>query len=450
VRAAYCACVPTAETHYAKNGNVHVAYQVTGDGPIDVVWVPGFVSHLELMWDSPVFARPLERAMRYSRLIRFDKRGTGLSDRGVGVPSLDERMEDLHAVMDAAGSERAAIVGVSEGGPMGILFAATYPDRTTALVLNGSFARIARGPDQDFGYPEEDVDAIVEGFASGWGDGHAIANFFPSMARDPAVLENMARLERNSASPGAVAEIIQMVAEIDVRPILSTISVPTLVIHHTGDPVIPVENGRYLAEHIPGARYLEIDDDDHLTIRDDAPAADDDIEEFLTGARPAMTSERILSTVLFTDIVGSTERAAGLGDAKWRGVLDRHDELVRREVERHRGREVKHTGDGFLAAFDGPARAVQCGLAVAEAARPLGIELRAGVHTGECERRGNDLGGIAVHTGARVAALAGPSEVLVTRTVKDLVAGSGLRFTDRGEHELKGVPDRWQVYAAEV
>jgi class 3 adenylate cyclase len=402
------------------------------------------------MWESPVFATPLERVTRYARLIRFDKRGTGLSDRGVGVPSLDERMEDLHAVMDAAGSERAAIVGISEGGPMGILFAATYPDRTTALVLNGSFARIARGPDQPFGYPPESVDEIVEGFSSSWGDGRSIANFFPSMADDPAVLEYMARLERNSASPGAVADIIQMVAEIDVRPVLPTISVPTLVIHSTGDPVIPVENGRYLAEHIPGARYLELDDDDHLAIRDHAPSADDDIEEFLTGARPAMTTERILSTVLFTDIVGSTEHAVDLGDAKWRGVLDRHDELVRREVEHHRGREVKHTGDGFLAAFDGPARAVQCGLAVAEAARPLGIELRAGVHTGECERRGDDLGGIAVHTGARVAALAGPSEVLVTRTVKDLVAGSGLHFTDRGEHELKGVPDRWQIYAAGV
>ena len=440
--------MPATETRYVRNGDVHLAYQVIGDGPIDVVMVPGFVSHLELFMESPLFAAPVERTARYARVIRFDKRGTGLSDRGVATPSLEARMEDLHVVLDAAGSERAAIVGTSEGGPMGMLFAATYPDRTRALVLSGSFARLLTAPDQPFGYRADDADAIIDGFVHGWGSGAALTAFFPSHASDAAFVEFCARAERNAASPGALRDILEMVAAIDVRPILPAISVPTLVVHHTGDPMVSIEHGRDLAARIPGARFREVHDADHVSLGGERRDVDDDIEEFLTGTRPAPRSDRILATVLFTDIVRSTEQAARLGDQDWHRLLDRHDQTVRQEVARHQGREIKQTGDGFLTAFEGPARAVQCGLALMDRLRVLGVESRAGVHTGECERRGDDLGGIAVHIGSRVAALAAPSELLVTRTVKDLVAGSGLCFTDRGEHELKGVPDRWQVYAA--
>jgi class 3 adenylate cyclase len=426
---------------------MHIAYQVVGDGPIDIVMVPGFVSNVELAWEMPFIRPQLERIAAFARLIRFDKRGTGLSDRAHGVPTLEQRMEDLHAVMDAAHSERAALWGVSEGGAMCMLFAATYPERTSALVLISSFARVLSGAGQEFGIPREVGDALTEAWMRDWGTGKPLSMFFPSAAGDPTMTELFARYERNSARPGDVGIITEMAAEIDLRAVLPTISVPTLVVHHAGDPVITVDHGRLLAREIPDARYVELPDADHVAIAEDAPDAFDDIREFLTGGREPVSSDRLLATVLFTDIVGSTDHAAAVGDQRWRSLLDRHDDVVREQLRRFRGREVKTTGDGFLAAFDGPARAVECALATVAAVRPLGLDLRAGVHTGECEQRGDDLGGIAVHIGARVAALAAPNEVLVSRTVTDLVAGSGLRFVDRGEHELKGVPNRWQLYS---
>jgi len=438
----------TVETRYARaSDGVHIAYQVVGDGPLDIVMVPGFVSNVEAAWDMPFIRPGLERIASFARLVRFDKRGTGLSDRGDGIPTLERRMEDLHAVMDAAGVERAALWGVSEGGGMCMLFAATYPERTTALVLVSSFARVLAGDGQDFGFPREVRDVLSEAWVEQWGTGRVLAAFFPSAAGDPAMTELFARYERNSARPGDVRAIIDMVADIDLRPVLPSIDVPTLVVHHAGDPMISVEHGRYLARTIRGARYIELPDADHVTIAEGAPDPFDDIREFLTGDRAPASSDRVLATIVFTDIVGSTDRAAAVGDQRWRALLDRHDETVRGQLHRYRGREIKTTGDGFLAAFDGPARAVECAMATLEAVRPLGLDLRVGVHTGECERRGDDLGGIAVHIGARVAALAQPNEVLVSRTVTDLVAGSGLCFVDRGEHELKGVPNRWQLYA---
>jgi class 3 adenylate cyclase len=440
----------TPETRYAKSGNVHIAYQVSGDGLLDVVLVPGFISNVELAWDMPFSGSALRKIRTFARVISFDKRGTGLSDRTVGVPTLEQRMDDVRAVMDAVGVDRAALWGISEGGPMCILFAATYPTRTSALVLQGSFARLVRSSDQPFGYPQEALAPTIATFEEQWGTGAVVGNFFPSAADDPAMQEQIARYERNGASPSAMVEIVEMVAAIDVRPILPTIGVPTLVVHSTGDPMIAVEHGRYLAEHISGAHYIELPGDDHLTIREDEPGPFDDIEEFLTGQRPAPNPDRILTTVLFTDIVDSTRRAADLGDQHWRDLLDRHDQVMRRQLDRFRGREVKTTGDGFLASFDGPARAVHCALAAREALRPLGLELRAGVHTGECVQRGADLGGIGVHIGARVASLAEPSQVLVSRTVTDLVAGSGLVFADRGEYELKGVPGSWNLFSVEA
>jgi class 3 adenylate cyclase len=438
------------ETRYAKSGDVHIAYQVSGDGPLDVVLVPGFISNVELAWDMPFSGPALRNIGSFARVISFDKRGTGLSDRTVGVPTLEQRMDDVRAVMDAVGVHRAALWGISEGGPMCILFAATYPTRTSALVLQGSFARLVQSSDQPFGYPPEALAPLIAAFEEQWGTGAVVGNFFPSAADDPVMRERFARYERNGASPSAMVRIVEMVTAIDVRPILPTISAPTLVVHSTGDSVITVEHGRYLAEHISGARYLEVPGEDHLTIREDEAGPFDDIEEFLTGHRPAPNPDRILTTVLFTDIVDSTRRAADLGDQSWRDLLDHHDEVMRRQLDRFRGTEVKTTGDGFLAMFDGPARAVQCAVAASEAVRPLGLELRAGVHTGECVQRGADLGGIGVHIGARIASLAEPSQVLVSRTVTDLVAGSCLEFADRGEHELKGVPGSWNLFSVEA
>jgi class 3 adenylate cyclase len=438
------------ETRYARNGDVHIAYQVSGDGPFDVLMVPGFVSNVELVWDMPFGGPTLRHLGSFARVISFDKRGTGLSDRAVGVPTLEQRMDDVRAVLDAAGAERAALFGISEGGPMCVLFAATYPTRTSALVLQGSFARLVQSPDQKFGYPPEAVAPTIAGFEEQWGTGAVLANFFPSAADDPALREMLARYERNGASPSAMADIVEMIAAIDVRPILPTISVPTLVVHSAGDSVISVEHGRYLAEHIAGARYIELDTEDHLAFREGGSGAVGDIEEFLTGKRPVHDPDRILTTILFTDIVNSTRQAVDLGDRRWREVLDRHDDVMRQQLGRFGGKEVNTTGDGFLAAFDGPARAVQCAVAASESMRPLGLQLRAGVHTGECERRDGDLGGIGVHIGARIAALAEPSQVLVSRTVTDLVAGSGLRFADWGEHELKGVPGLWRLFEVEA
>ena len=414
---------------------------------MDIVMVPGFVSHLELAWEMPFTRDAIDHVTSFARLIRFDKRGTGLSDRVTSVPTLEQRMDDLRAVMDAAGSEQAALWGTSEGGAMCILFAATYPERTSALVLVSSFARLLRGPDQPWGYDPVEAGAIAQMFVDQWGTGQVLGAFFPSTHDDARMTELFARYERNSARPGDVEAIIEMCAEIDVRPVLPTITVPSLVVHHAGDPMVDVENGRYLANHIPAARYIELDDADHVTISEDGPDASADIREFLTGTRTDPDLDRVLATVLFTDIVASTERVADVGDSNWKRLLDRHDELMRREIERFRGREVKSTGDGFLAVFDGPARAAQCALAASDSLHKVGLDIRAGVHTGEIEQRGDDVGGIAVHIGARIAGRARGGEVLASRVVRDLVAGSPLQFSERGEHELKGVPGSWELYS---
>jgi class 3 adenylate cyclase len=375
----------------------------------------------------------------------FDKRGTGMSDRVAELPGLDQRIDDLRAVMDAAGMEQAALLGISEGGPLCALFAATYPDRCRALVLYGSFARFSSW------FPtEESLEQFLGYIDQAWGSGASLPFFAPSVANDPATQQWFGRFERLGASPAAVKALMRMNSQIDISAIVPTIRVPTLVIHRTEDVTINVEGGRYLAEHIPGARYIELPGKDHPPwTGDNADEISDAIEEFLTGARPPVTVDRVLATVLFTDIVGSTEKAAALGDRRWRDLLDTHHATIRRNLARFRGHEIKTTGDGILATFDGPARGVRCACAIAEEIRPLGIDVRDGLHTGECEMIGDDVGGIAVHIGARVAALAGAGEVLVSSTVKDLVAGSGPRFGDRGSQSLKGVPGEWRIFAVE-
>jgi pimeloyl-ACP methyl ester carboxylesterase/class 3 adenylate cyclase len=430
------------ETRYAKSGDVHIAYQVVGDGPLDLVVVPGFISQVEEWWDEPLSAQFLERLVGFSRLILFDKRGTGLSDREFGVPTLEQRMDDVRAVLAAARSERAAVLGISEGGAMSALFAATYPERTAALVLYGTFAEF-----RSWVPTEEHFARILRAMDEEWGTGRSLSHFAPSLADEPRFQRWWGRHERSGASPGAAMALMRMNSEIDVRHVLPAIRVPTLILHRTQDVTVNVGAGRYQAAHIPGARYVELPGVDHLPFVGDAEPILAEIEEFMTGARPVAEPDRVLATVLFTDIVDSTKRAAALGDRRWRELLEAHHAATRRELERHRGREVKTLGDGFLAAFDGPARAVRCAEAIAGAVRPLGLEVRAGLHTGECEVMGDDLGGLAVHIAARVAAQAGPGEVLVSSTVKDLVAGSGLRFEDRGARALKGIPDEWRLFA---
>jgi pimeloyl-ACP methyl ester carboxylesterase len=436
------------DTRYAKSGDIHVAYQVMGRGPLDLVLVPGFVSHLDVQLEEPRIVRFYERLSSFCRLIRFDKRGTGLSDRMGALPTLEERMDDVRAIMDAVGSERATLFGFSEGGPMSIVFAATYPHRTAGLILYGSFARSAWAPDNPWGRTDEQIAARLKSLEEYWGQGRSVDVFAPSLSQNEEYRGFTARLERAAASPGAALALVRMNMQIDVRHVLPTISVPALVMHRTGDRASVVEHGRYLGQHIPGAKYVEYPEGDHLPWTGDTDALCGEIQAFLTGARSDPEPDRVLATVLFTDIVDSTRRAAELGDRAWREVIGHHHFLVRQQLERHRGREIKMTGDGFLAVFDGPARAVRCGRAIVDAIKSLNMRVRAGVHTGECEIIGQDLGGIAVHIGARVAALAGADEVLVTSTVKDLVAGSGLRFEARGPRTLKGVPGEWNVFVA--
>ncbi len=427
-------------TQYAQNGEVNIAYQVHGRGPLDLVIAPGFISHLELDWMDPQAARLLDRFASFSRVIRFDKRGTGLSDPVAGVPTLEERMEDLHAVMDAAGSRRATLFGYSEGGPMSALFAATYPEHTTSLVLYGSFADGAA-------FKEEFGSRFMDVIQHHWGEGALLDLFGPSVAHDEARRTLTGAYERAAASPGMARALVTAWGETDVSAVLANVGVPTLVLHRR-DEIIPVAGARAMAEAILGARIVELEGADHLPFLGDRGAIADAVEEFLTGAVGASAPERTLATVLFTDIVGSTELAAELGDSRWRALLERHDELVCDEVARFGGRVVKQTGDGVLATFDGPARAVRCARALHEGAAELDISIRAGLHTGEIELIGEDIGGMAVHIAARTAALAEPGEVLVSSTVKDLIAGSGIVFVDRGERELKGVPDRWQLFEA--
>jgi class 3 adenylate cyclase len=436
------------ETRYAKSGEVNIAYQVVGDGELDLVYVPGWISNVELMWEEPNFARFLNRLASFSRLILFDKRGTGLSDRVPNheLPTLEERMDDLRGVLDAVGSERAAVFGHSEGGNMCVLFAATYPGRTVALLTIGIYAKRMRSDDYPWAPTPAEREAAAREIEAGWGK-IDLAYYAPSRIGDERFGDRLATYFRRGASPGAAAALLRMNSSIDVRDVLPTIHVPTLVMHETGDHDVHVEEGRWIASRIPGAKYVELDGDDHMFWAQHADVVADEIEEFLTGVRPVVEPERVLSTVLLTDIVGSTEKAVALGDRRWKALLESHDAVAGREIERHRGRQVKMTGDGVLATFDGPARAVRCATAIREEVGSAGLDIRAGVHTGECESRGDDVAGIAVHTVARVAGLAGPGEVLVTSTVKDLTSGSGLEFEDRGPHNLKGIPGEWRVYA---
>ncbi|HKR56278.1 MAG TPA: adenylate/guanylate cyclase domain-containing protein [Gemmatimonadales bacterium] len=427
---------------------MNIAYQVIGDGPFDLLYAPGFISHLEAAWEVPFFAGLFERLASFARLITFDKRGTGLSDRPGGWPTFEERMDDIRAVLDAASSERAALFGISEGGPMCMLFAATYPDRVTSLALYGCAPRFAPAADWPWGAPGEVQSSFMDWVEKHWGEGRVLPTFVDGLVSDQREQEAIGRYERYAASPGAARANLSMNFEIDVRAILPAIRVPTLVIHRMGDPMAPIGAGRYLAEHIPDARLLELPGDFHVSARSrEAEEAFGALEEFCTGTRRDYEVDRVLATVLFTDIVGSTERASAMGDRRWRELLDEHDRSVRREIARFQGREIKTTGDGFLSAFDGPARAIRCARAVTSAASRLGLEVRSGLHTGECEVRGDDLAGLAVHIGSRVATLAGPGEVLVSGTVKDLVVGAGIEFEDRGEHELKGVPGPWKLFA---
>ncbi len=442
------------KTRYARaSDGVHIAYQVIGDGPFDLVEVGGFASHLEFAWEGVVYAHYLRRLSSFARLICFDKRGTGMSDPVPvhALPSLEQRMDDFRAVLDAVGSERAALFGESDGGQMASLFAATYPERTRALVTYGSYARLRRAPDFPWGQSDEFLEDFATNMEATWGGEIPEGSVWAVNAtRDPQFRDWLGRWMRNAASPGAADTLLRMAYEIDVRPVLPAIRVPTLVLHRVDDPLIPVDQGRYFAAQIPGAKFVELPGNDRLVFAGDVDRLVDEIEEFLTGQRPQISPNRILATVLYTDIVDSTRRASELGDQRWRELLDRHDELMRHEFERFRGEEMTATGDGFLVAFDGPARAVHCALAAANTARTLGLELRVGVHTGECEQRGDNLSGIAVHIAARVGALAQPGQVLVSRTVTDLVAGSRLEFTDRGEHDLKGVPGKWHLLAAQA
>ncbi len=436
------------ETRFAESAGLSIAYQVVGDGPIDLVFVPGFMSHVELNWEYPFFSAPLEQLARFARLIVLDKRGTGLSDRSLGLGTFEERMDDVRAVMDAAGSERAAVFGLSEGAAVACIFAATYPDRVSSLVLYGGFC-----PGAPPRLEPEDRERFVDWIARHWTTGDVIDRFVQHPPDREDCLAKLARFERYCCTPQVAREIMRRNLDGDVRAVLPTISVPTLVIHADGDPISPVAHAHYYAEHIPGAHLHVFEGDFHGSWRpsDSEPIAAG-TRAFLTGeAAPSTASaSRILATVLFTDIADSTATAAEMGDARWRTLLDDHDAAAREEVEGHGGVWVKSTGDGILARFDGPSRAVTCAHSLRRRAEHLGLRTRAGAHTGEVELRGDDVGGIAVHIASRVASLADAGEVLVSRTVKDLTVGSALSFEDRGEHRLKGVPDPWQVFAASV
>jgi pimeloyl-ACP methyl ester carboxylesterase len=438
----------TPETRYAKSGDVNIAYQVVGDGPRDLILVLGWMSNIEVFWDEPAVARFLRRLASFSRLILFDKRGTGLSDRLGNLPDMETRMDDLRAVMDAVGSERAALCGYSEGGVMCALFAATYPTRTSALITIGSYARQKPDTGYPWGRTQEQQEQFLDGIEKGWGGPVGLDLRAPSVAHDDRVRQWWARFLRMSASPAAALALTRMNYDIDVRHVLSAIHVPSLLLHAVGDMVVDVHASRYMAERIPGAKFVELPSTDHLPWGADADAILDEIEEFLTGERHGPEPDRILATILFTDIVGSTDRAAELGDKAWRDLLESFYGVVRRELPRFRGKEVGTSGDGVLATFDGPARGVRCARSIADAVLPLGVTVRTGLHTGECEVIDDNVGGIAVHTAARVATLAKPGEVLVSHTVKDLVAGSGIRFESRGTHTLRGVPGEWPLFAA--
>jgi class 3 adenylate cyclase len=436
------------DTRYARSGDVGIAYQAFGEGELDLVLAFPFLSHLDLMWESPALSHFLRRLGSFARVLVFDRRGVGLSDPVARPATLEERMDDVRAVMDAAGSERAALLGMSEGATMCMLFAATYPQRTSALVLWGAMARSTAAPDYPWAPEREAVlEAQAELVAPLWGQGATIDIFSPSMAADPRAREFQARFERQAASPMRVGQLVEMFLDTDVRETLPLIQAPTLVLHRRHDRAVNYRAARWLAEQIEGSRYAELEGDDHFPWVGDSDAALAAIEEFLTGVRPSPAPERVLATVLFTDIVDSTRLATEMGDRRWRDLLEAHQELVRDRLRRFEGREVKTTGDGFLAVFDGPTRAAECARTIADDMPSLGIEVRAGLHTGEVELMGDDVGGIAVHVAARIAALADGRTVLASHTVRDLAAGSGVEFDPAGRHSLKGVPDEWDLYS---
>jgi len=434
------------ETRYARSDGVHIAYQVFGRGPRDLIFVPGWVSHLEYAWEEPMFARFLERLGSFSRVVWFDKRGTGLSDRVSGLPILEERMDDLRAVMSAAGMKRAAIFGTSEGGSMSTLFAATYPKRVRALILYGAFAKRLWAPDYPWAPRRSEREKWIRQLESGWGGAVELDTLAPSAADDEGFRRWFAAYGRLSVSPSAAVALAKMNSDIDIRAVLPSVHVPTLVMHRSGDRDVSVANGRFLAEHIPGAKWVELPGEDHVWWVGDADSILEEVQEFVTGTRAPRAAERVLTTVMFTDIVGSTKQARAIGDRKWAQLLARHNQLVRRELARFGGHEVKSTGDGFLATFDGPARGIRCGSAIQRAVRELGISVRVGLHTGECEVMGADIGGLSVHIASRVAEKSDGTSVLVTSTLKDLVAGSGIDFHDRGKHILKGVGEPRRIF----
>jgi class 3 adenylate cyclase len=442
--------VDVPETKYAKSGNVHIAYQQFGTGSVDLVFVPGWVSHIDLAWEGPTSARFLERLGKFARVVWFDKRGTGLSDKVGDLPILEVRTDDVRAVMDAVGLERAAIFGVSEGGSMSALFAATYPERTNALVLFGAFACRQRSEDYPWAPTREERESWIRSLEEGWAQQDEIAHLAPSRADDPGFVEWFRRYGRASVSPSAAVALARMNTEIDIRAVLPTIHVPTLILQRTGDRDVSLGDARYLAKAIPGAKLVELPGEDHLVHTGPIDPVLTEVEEFLTGHRSHDTVDRVLTTVLFTDLVGSTEVASRLGDHAWSELLLRHHQAVRRELLRFGGREVKTTGDGFLATFDGPARSVKCAVAIRQRLGELGLSVRSGVHTGECEMIAGDVGGLGVHIAARVMALANGGQIVVTGTVRDLTAGSGILYADLGERSLRGVPQTWRLFEASL
>jgi class 3 adenylate cyclase len=436
-----------ARISYAKSGDLSIAYRIVGEGDLDVVVVPGFVSHAELLWEHPTAARFMRRLASFARVVTYDKRGQGLSDRPADPPTLEDSMDDLRTVLEASTSDEAVVLGISEGGPMSMLFAATHPERVSALILYGTYAKLVAAPDYPWGVPDDVLDGWGELMRREWGGPVGVRFWAPSMEDDAEFTDWWGRLLRQGTGPAGAIALIDLYRELDVRGVLSSISMPTLILQRSDDQIVRVGQGRYLAEHIPGARYVEQPGRDHLAWVGDQDAILDEIEEFLLGSRRVQEPERALTTVLFTDIVGSTEKAAEIGDRRWRDLLERHDAIVRRQLEIYRGSEVKTMGDGFLATFDGPARAIRCAAAIRDELAAIGIEVRVGIHTGEVELIGSDVGGMAVNIGARIGDLADSGELLVSSTVRELVVGSGLEFSDRGSHTLKGAPGEWRLFA---